>query len=95
MLPKPGKPLEQPKSYRPISLLPTISKVFEKNPLPQADGHYSRDSNHTRSSIRLSREACYAVEQVHRVTNIVLTALEEKEFCAAAFLDVSQVFDRM
>jgi hypothetical protein len=30
MLAKPGKPAEEPGSYRPITLLPTISKLFEK-----------------------------------------------------------------
>jgi hypothetical protein len=30
MIPKPGKPLEEASSYRRISLLPTMSKVFEK-----------------------------------------------------------------
>ncbi|KAJ8713310.1 hypothetical protein PYW07_013680 [Mythimna separata] len=30
MIPKPGKPLEQTNSYRPISLLPVIGKLFER-----------------------------------------------------------------
>ena len=30
MLPKPGKDLTKPTSYRPISLLPAIGKVFER-----------------------------------------------------------------
>jgi len=30
MLPKPGKPPNDIKSYRPISLLPIVSKVYEK-----------------------------------------------------------------
>lgn len=29
-IPKLNKPLDDPKSFQPISLLPTISKVFEK-----------------------------------------------------------------
>ena len=30
MIPKPGKPPHEATSYRPISLLPIISKLFEK-----------------------------------------------------------------
>ena len=30
MIPKPNKPPEKVTSYRPISLFPTLSKVFEK-----------------------------------------------------------------
>jgi hypothetical protein len=30
MIPKPGKPLEEASSYRPIRLLPIMSKIFEK-----------------------------------------------------------------
>jgi hypothetical protein len=30
MIPKPGKSLEEASSYRPINLLPIMSKIFEK-----------------------------------------------------------------
>lgn len=94
MLPKPGKPLDDPKSYRPISLLPTLSKILEKilhrrlmniiNELGIIPEHqFGFRTKHA------------AVEQVHRVTNIVRTALEEKMYCPAVFLDISQAFDRV
>jgi hypothetical protein len=30
MIPKPGKPLDEVSLHRPISLLPVVSKIFEK-----------------------------------------------------------------
>jgi hypothetical protein len=35
------------------------------------------------------------IQQIHRVTDIKNKALEDKKYCAAVFLDVSQAFDRV
>lgn len=35
------------------------------------------------------------IDQVHRVTTVIEKAFEEKQFCPAVFLDVSQAFDRV
>ncbi|GAB0086347.1 hypothetical protein DMENIID0001_003960 [Sergentomyia squamirostris] len=35
------------------------------------------------------------VEQVHRMVNLINAGLEEKKYCSAAFLDVSQAFDKV
>lgn len=93
MIHKTGKPINEIKSYRPISLLPICNKIFEKlflrrikRVLPQ---HYLPDHQFG------FREKHSPVDQVHRVTNIISSALESKSFCAAAFLDVSQAFDRV
>ena len=85
MLPKSGKPLDNPDSFRPISLLPILSKIFEKlickrllsipsklNIVP--DHQFGFRANHA------------AIEQVHRVTTTLRNALEAKEFCPAVFL---------
>lgn len=90
MLLKPGKPAETVSSYRPISLLPTISKIFEKlllkrlKPLVNLPDHqFGFRNKHS------------TIEQIQRVTNKIETALEEKKFCSAVFLDISQAFDRV
>lgn len=93
---KPGKPPHQVSSYRyrPISLLPVISKVFEeillKRLLPIM---YNRDliPSHQFGF----RKQHSTVEQVHRVANIIKQDLEKKQYCSAAFLDVSQAFDKL
>lgn len=35
------------------------------------------------------------IEQVHRITDVVEKALEEKKICAAVFLDVAQAFNKV
>jgi len=91
MIKKPDKPAEQMTSYRPISLLPTISKVFEKlllkrltpmiNNIP--DFQFGFRNKHS------------TIDQVHRVTAKIEQAFEEKKYCCAVFLDVSQAFDKV
>lgn len=90
MINKPNKPPEKVTSYRPISLLPTISKLFEKlllkrlKPLVNIpDFQFGFRNNHS------------TIEQIHRVTTTIERAFENKEFCPAAFLDVSQAFDKV
>jgi hypothetical protein len=34
-------------------------------------------------------------QQIHRVTNVINKALEDRKYCAAMFLDVSQAFERV
>lgn len=90
MLKKPGKPEEDITSYRPISLLTTLSKLFEKillkrlKPMVQIpDFQFGFRNNHS------------TIDQIHRITTVVEQALEEKKYCSAVFLDVSQAFDRV
>jgi len=90
MLKKPDKPAEKVTSYRPISLLPTIAKIFEKllikriKPLVKIpDFQFGFRNKHS------------TIEQVHRLTNTIERAFENKEYCSAAFLDVSQAFDKV
>ncbi|VVC37621.1 Reverse transcriptase domain [Cinara cedri] len=89
MLLKPEKPPEQASSYRPISLLPCMSKLFEKlllkrlNPIIEAkqlipDHQFGFRIKHS------------TISQVHRVTNVISKALEEKNYCCGVFLDVAQ-----
>ena len=94
MVPKPGKPLEEVCSYRPISLLPILSKLLEKLIL-----HRMKPILHSKRLIPDHqfgfREQHSTVEQVHRVYNTVREALEQKKFCSAVFLDITQAFDKV
>lgn len=94
MIPKQGKSPYDAKSYRPISLLPVMSKLFEKLLFKRMKPIIERKNlipNHQFGF----REKHSTIEQVHRITNVIEKALEEKKFCAAIFLDVAQAFDKV
>jgi hypothetical protein len=91
MIPKPGKNPTDVSSYRPISLLPIVSKVLEKlihkrfykdlNPqawIPQHQFGF--------------RKTHSTIQQCHRITDTINKALEEQQYCSAVFLDVGQAF---
>lgn len=91
---KPGKPNHQTSSYRPISLLPIVSKVFEKALLKRLKTVLEKDEiiPHHQFGFRPQHST---TEQVHRVVNIISNSLENNQYCSAVFLDVRQAFDKV
>ena len=94
MIIKPGKNISEVSSYRPISLLPHVSKIFEKLLLKRIKSciefdeiipfhQYGFRAQHSTS------------EQIHRIVNNIEKALEEKNVCTGVFLDVKQAFDKV
>lgn len=94
MIHKPGKNETQISSYRPISMLPTISKLFEKMLLTKLkpvlevrhiipDHQFGFRNQHS------------TIEQVHRIVNAIKRTFEEKKYCSAVFLDITQAFDKV
>lgn len=94
MIPKPGKPAEELKSYRPISLLPVLSKLFEKL-LHKRLMKVVEERNLVPAHQFGFRKKHSTIDQVHRITSIIEQALEEKKVCSAIFLDVTQAFDKV
>ena len=94
MIPKPGKDHTNPSSYRPISLLSCLSKLFEKCLLTRINP-YLRIHNKIPSHQFGFREKHGTIEQVNRITSEIRSAFENREYCTAIFLDVSQAFDRV
>jgi hypothetical protein len=86
MIPKPGKNLSEVESYRPISLLPIMLKLFEKltcilNPLEKHPYQFGFRKSHS------------TIDKVHRINDIVEKLFENKGVCSAIFLDIAQAFD--
>ncbi len=91
---KPGKPVEEPKSYRPISLLPVVSKIFEKAVRKRLEPYIIEEN--LIPDIQFGfREKHSTVEQIHRIVKVITQAFEEKEYAPAVFLDVSSAFDKV
>jgi hypothetical protein len=91
---KPGKPPHRVTSYRPISLLPLLSKIFERLLIKRI--HVNANINDKIPAHQLGfRERHSTTQQCHRIVNEIQKSFEEKKLCTAAFLDIQQAFDRV
>jgi hypothetical protein len=94
LIPKPGKDPSKTNSYRPISLLPIFSKIYEKL-LHQLIKEDLEDLQIIPSHQFGFRNNHGTIEQVHKIVNEIKNALERKSYCTGIFLDVSQAFDKV
>jgi hypothetical protein len=94
MIPKQGKPLNEVTSYRPISLLPIISKLFEKLLLKRLKP-LIESKNLIPSHQFGFRDKHATTDPMHRITNIIERAYEENKIGSAIFLDIAQAFDKV
>ena len=94
MIPKPGKDPTLVSSYRPISLLPCLSKLYEKIILAKLLPYIELHNLIPAHQFGFRRKHG-TIEQVHRVANEIRKAFEERKFCSAIFLDVAQAFDKV
>jgi hypothetical protein len=94
MVLKPAKPPTDVASYRPISLLPIISKILEKPLL-----HRLNNETHFQDWLPKHqfgfRKAHSTIQQCHRLADSINRELEKREYCSAVFLDISQAFDKV
>jgi len=94
MIPKPAKPPTDITSYRPISLLPVISKILERLPLYRVNAEI-QNQDWTPEHQFGFRKAHTTIQQCHRLENNINQALEAREYCTALFLDISQAIDKV
>lgn len=90
MIPKPGKNILKPGSYRPITLLPSISKVFERLLLRHLAQHI--ELRHEKFGFRAEHSTTL---QLSRVLHKLTVTINKKEKAVAVFLDVEKAFDRV
>lgn len=94
MILKPGKPPDSVTSYRPISLLPVMSKICEKTILSRLYPTILEKKiipNHQFGF----RNKHSTIEQVNRLTTEIKKIFEAKSYGTAVFLDVAQAFDKV
>lgn len=90
MIPKPGKDQKRPEGYRPITLLSTLSKVFEQLILAEMRPHVSLIAEQFGF-----REEHSTVLQLTRFIHKITTSYNKKEYFAAVLLDMEKAFDRV
>ena len=91
-IPKKGKNPSDPSSYRPISLLPNISKIFEiliKIPLEK----FLTERNIIPDNQFGFRYRLSTVHALNKLTSDVHYALAKKESVAACLIDLQKAFD--
>ena len=92
MLPKPGKDLTKPTSYRPISLLPAMGKIFERIVASRLSAFLEKvdyfDEN--QAGFRKKRST---VDQLFKLSQSVSTVLKKHKKAVGVFLDVEKAFD--
>lgn len=94
MVLKPGKPENELSSYRPISLLPIFSKIFERILMKRLNPFLEKNNIIPEHQFGF-RSKHGTPEQCHRVVKEITNSLEDKKYCTAVFLDIQQAFDKV
>jgi hypothetical protein len=81
-------------SYRPISLLSIINKLFEKLILRRLNMDLKPDEWMPPHQFGF-RNQHSTIQQTHRIIHKINQALEDKQYCMPIFLDVSQAFHKV
>ncbi|GBN46576.1 putative RNA-directed DNA polymerase from transposon X-element [Araneus ventricosus] len=93
MFPKPHQDRKLPSSYRPISLLSNIGKLYEK--LLKRINENCNNQNIIPNEQFGFRERYSCTHHLLRVTNEIVDGFNVKHYTGGVFLDVRKAFDRM
>lgn len=81
---KPGKPAKEVTSYRPISLLSMLGKLFERLFLKRLKPLLAQDSMIPVHQFGFCEKHA-TIEQTHQIVALIFKAFETKKFCTAVF----------
>ena len=92
MLPKPGKDQSIPNNLRPISLLPSLSKIFERLILEKLKKEISE--KHIIPDHQFGFRNSHSTSlQLARLTDLIVSGFNRKRNTVAVFLDIEKAFD--
>lgn len=91
---KPGKDPKVASNYRPISLLPSLSKILEKI-INTRIKSLIEDSNLINANQYGFRRGHSTTHQVHRIVETITNAFNHKNKVAGVFLDIEKAFDSL
>ncbi|GFV64064.1 RNA-directed DNA polymerase from mobile element jockey [Trichonephila clavipes] len=94
VIPKPGKDTRFAENYRPISLISSLGKIFEKILLKHINSH-CEENNIIPDFQHGFRRQTSTQHQLLRVTNYLVNGFNNKTYTVGMFLDVKKSFDRM
>ncbi|GFY66236.1 probable RNA-directed DNA polymerase from transposon BS [Trichonephila inaurata madagascariensis] len=94
MLPKPGKDLKHPINFRPISLISSIAKIYEKILLARIEKHTfdNRIIPDFQHGFRKETSTCH---QLLRAANKIIYGFNHIKTTGGLLLDVEKAFDRL
>ena len=85
-------PPDKVDNYRPISVLPLFSKIFEKLTLHRMNSFIERHNLLTPSQFGF-RKGCSTTNAIIKLLTHVVEAYHKKVYCAIFFLDLRKAFD--
>lgn len=92
MIPKPGKDCLFPDNHRPISLLPVLSKIFERLVLARFPEEFFASIRTEQFGFRTGHSTTL---QLRRVLNNITGVAERGHHSTSVLIDVSKAFDRV
>ena len=94
LIPKPGKPHQNPKNYRPISLLPVLGKCLEKIIAKRLSTYLEKNKILPPSQAGFRRKR-NTTDQLFRLIQSTTTSRRKGLHTMATFFDAEKAFDRM